>query len=189
MSGRRLLVLTTLLLTMGCVAPGGVGKPTPTNPITAGEIATTSLDSPANQPAVSMPKPKPRPQNGKSGLSKPEIVKPEPGKPEPGEPEPGKAGPPKTGTPTTEPANPAPPPLTAEGRACLKKGGLWGKAGIGLGDSCVMRTRDSGKSCHRASQCDGVCLARSQTCAPYKPLFGCNAILQDNGLEVTLCID
>ena len=26
-----------------------------------------------------------------------------------------------------------------------------------------------------------LCLARSQTCAPFKPLFGCNEILQDNG--------
>ena len=48
---------------------------------------------------------------------------------------------------------------------------------------------DGGKRCNRESQCDGVCLARSRTCSPFKPLFGCNEILQDNGARVTLCVE
>ena len=32
-------------------------------------------------------------------------------------------------------------------------------------------------------------LARSGTCAPITPMFGCNDILQDDGREVTLCLD
>ncbi len=163
------LALAALLLVVACVAPVGKGKPAPNNPITGGEIATTSLDSPSGKPALSVPKPMPRPDAGKVKPSEAELVKPDAPKP--------------------EAAKPLPPPLSPEGQACLKKGGIWGKAGRGLGNTCVLRTKDSGKSCQRSSQCEGDCLARSQTCAPYTPLFGCNAILQDNGLEVTLCID
>ena len=53
----------------------------------------------------------------------------------------------------------------------------------------LVRTRDGGKSCKRERDCEGLCLARSRTCAPIQPLFGCNDILQDNGVMVTLCID
>ena len=65
------------------------------------------------------------------------------------------------------------------------------KAKIGKGDkrACVRMTKDSGKRCERESQCDSVCLARSGTCAPFKPMYGCNEILQDNGARVTLCLD
>jgi hypothetical protein len=73
--------------------------------------------------------------------------------------------------------------------ACLKKGGSWGKAGKTGGKTCFMQTRDSGKSCQRESDCEAFCLARSGTCAPVSPMFGCNEILQDNGVMVTLCID
>jgi hypothetical protein len=73
--------------------------------------------------------------------------------------------------------------------ACRKKGGNWSRVGKGSLRACVFQTRDGGKRCKKESDCDGVCLARSGTCAPIKPLFGCNEILQDNGARVTLCID
>ncbi|WP_374644858.1 hypothetical protein [Tabrizicola sp.] len=73
--------------------------------------------------------------------------------------------------------------------ACERKQGRWIRAGKGDLHSCVYDTRDGGKQCTRESQCEGVCLARSGTCAPVKPLLGCNEILQDNGARVTLCID
>jgi hypothetical protein len=73
--------------------------------------------------------------------------------------------------------------------ACEKKKGKWAKIGKGDKRACVYSTRDSGKRCERESQCDGVCLARSGTCSPFKPLYGCNDILQDNGARVTLCLD
>jgi hypothetical protein len=62
---------------------------------------------------------------------------------------------------------------------------------VGTGElrTCVFTTRDGGKQCNRESQCEGVCLARSGTCSPVKPLLGCNEILQDNGARVTLCIE
>ena len=73
--------------------------------------------------------------------------------------------------------------------ACEKKKGRWARVGKGEGRACVFTTKDSGKRCERESQCDSVCLARSGTCAPFKPMYGCNEILQDNGARVTLCLD
>jgi hypothetical protein len=73
--------------------------------------------------------------------------------------------------------------------ACEKKGSRWFKIGDGEKYACVRETKDSGKRCEKESQCDGVCLARSGTCSPFKPLYGCNEILQDNGARVTLCLD
>jgi hypothetical protein len=73
--------------------------------------------------------------------------------------------------------------------ACLKQGGSWAGAGRAKTQICIHQTKDAGKRCTRQSQCDGYCLARSGTCAPITPLLGCNDILQDNGVMVTLCID
>ena len=72
--------------------------------------------------------------------------------------------------------------------ACEKKKGRWVKVKGEL-RACVLQTRDGGKRCERESQCESVCLARSGTCAPLKPLYGCNEILQDNGARVTLCLE
>ena len=79
--------------------------------------------------------------------------------------------------------------ITKEQIKCEKQGGKWGKAGRSNGKACVKPVRDGGKQCRKESDCDSVCLARSRTCAPVKPLFGCNEILQDDGRRVTLCID
>jgi len=89
-----------------------------------------------------------------------------------------------------EPAEVAPPPPPKSDRqiACERKRGNWADTGGGL-MICMLPTRDGGKRCTRESQCEGVCLARSQTCAPVKPLMGCNEILQDNGSRATLCIE
>lgn len=73
--------------------------------------------------------------------------------------------------------------------ACEKKGSKWFKIGDGEKYGCVRETKDAGKRCEKESQCDGVCLARSGTCSPFKPLYGCNEILQDDGARVTLCLD
>lgn len=89
--------------------------------------------------------------------------------------------------PTLE--EPPPPSRSPEEIACTRKGGDWVATGQSGAHACVRPTRDSGKRCTRESQCEGYCLARSGTCAPVTPLFGCNDILQDNGVMVTLCID
>jgi hypothetical protein len=79
-----------------------------------------------------------------------------------------------------------------KGRAqitCEKGGGRWTTIGDGAGQSCVRKTRDGGKSCKTEDQCDGQCLARSRTCAPFDPLWGCNEVLQGDGRRVTLCLN
>ncbi|RYI09349.1 MAG: hypothetical protein EON48_14090 [Acetobacteraceae bacterium] len=80
-------------------------------------------------------------------------------------------------------------PKSDQQLACEKKKGRWARIGKGEARACVFQTRDAGKRCTKESQCDGVCLARSGTCSPFKPLYGCNEILQDNGMRVTLCLD
>lgn len=86
-------------------------------------------------------------------------------------------------------ADPTPAaPLPPQALACAKKGDKWLPSPNGL-MSCTHFTKDSGKLCSKGSQCEGYCLARSGTCAPVTPLYGCNEILQDNGVRVTLCID
>ncbi len=95
-------------------------------------------------------------------------------------------------TPEAAPEIPPPEasiPTSAEGIACVKRGGVWGKAGATGLMACVNTTRDGGKQCRRDRDCEGACLARSRTCAPITPLFGCHEILQDDGRQVTLCID
>jgi hypothetical protein len=83
---------------------------------------------------------------------------------------------------------PPPPPKSDRQIACERKRGTWADTGGGL-MICIVPTRDGGKRCTRESQCEGLCLARSQTCAPVDPLMGCNEILQDNGTRATLCIE
>ena len=79
---------------------------------------------------------------------------------------------------------------TPEALACTRRGGRYLTVGGGtITRSCVKPTRDGGDRCERGTQCDGECLARSGTCAPVTPLFGCNEVLQDDGRRVTLCID
>jgi hypothetical protein len=78
---------------------------------------------------------------------------------------------------------------TPEQIKCEKQGDSWSRIGDSQARACVRRTRDSGKQCRRDKDCDGVCLARSGTCAPVTPLFGCNEVLQDDGRRMTQCLD
>lgn len=55
--------------------------------------------------------------------------------------------------------------------------------------ACVRPTGEGLKACRRATDCRGECLARSGTCAPIAPLFGCNEVLDDMGRRMTQCID
>lgn len=73
--------------------------------------------------------------------------------------------------------------------ACEKRGGAFVIVGKSGAFGCQTRTRDAGRSCRNSLDCEGSCLARSRSCAPIQPLFGCNDILQDDGRRVSLCID
>ena len=98
--------------------------------------------------------------------------------------------------------NPAPPivapiapqsvpsePASAHEMACRNSGGIWGKAGRLNAMACFQQTKDGGDSCSKESDCTTQCLARSRTCAPIWPIFGCSEVLQRDGRLVTLCLD
>ncbi len=93
--------------------------------------------------------------------------------------------------PVASPAAATPPakPKTAEQLLCEKSGGQWAVAGTTGANLCVKPTHDGGKLCTKKGDCEGMCLARSNTCAPFAPLFGCNDVLDKDGRAVTLCID
>lgn len=74
-------------------------------------------------------------------------------------------------------------------QACIKRGGRFGKGGLSGAFICFETPRDANKSCSKSTDCSGECLARSKTCAPISPLFGCNEILTATGARTTLCIE
>lgn len=98
-------------------------------------------------------------------------------------------------TPDQPPAADAAPqpdsaaPKTAAHLFCEKSKGRWVMAGETGAFYCASTTRDGGKQCSVKTQCQGQCLARSGTCSPIIPLYGCNDVLEKDGRMVTLCID
>lgn len=143
------------------------------NPITSGTITTTTLDS---APVAAQ-------ATEEQAEGKP-VAPPQADPVQTAE-----EAPPAPPTPTeTAPAVPA-ALKSASQIACEEDDGTWARAGAGGGMACIRQTRDGGKQCSSKSDCQGECLARSRTCAPIRPLFGCNAVLMDNGAEVSLCID
>lgn len=88
-----------------------------------------------------------------------------------------------------EPLPPPDPPMLAQQRAaCLREGGQLSPRGAGI-YACVMRTSDAGQRCDAAADCQGACLARSGTCSPLTPLFGCQEVFTLAGRRETVCID
>jgi len=178
-------VLAVLMLA-GCVALGAKDtagssgaapdKAPKPNPMYTSEIATTSLDAPVPEAKAPVAKP--------SGAKPAEAAPPA----TTDEKAAAQAEPPEE---AVEPAlaGPPPKPKSPVEAKCLKSGGLWADAGKSGAKSCIRRTKDAGRSCTKQTQCEGYCLARSHTCAPVTPMFGCNDILQADGREVTLCLD
>ncbi len=74
-------------------------------------------------------------------------------------------------------------------RACEERGGTFGAGPGRMTQVCYITPKDSGRACSKASDCEGHCLARSRSCAPVIPLFGCNDILLDSGQAATICLD
>lgn len=75
-------------------------------------------------------------------------------------------------------------PLRVE---CEKSGGRWGSVPGRDSYTCYHQTRDAHKPCSTERDCEGVCLARSRTCAPQTPLFGCHEVISSSGLRQTMC--
>jgi hypothetical protein len=103
------------------------------------------------------------------------------------------AEPPEPAPPAAEPHAPAadlprlPPALAAEQRACAARGGVLRPRGTGGLWACIRVTRDAGRPCATGADCEGSCLARSRTCTPFEPLFGCHDVLDRAGRLQTLC--
>jgi hypothetical protein len=157
------------------------------NPITGGTITTTTLDAaPADVPPLAdVPATQAQPAAPTDPALTPaaETAAAAPAA--------GTAPAPVSDTPAPIDAVPeqSEPVKSASQIACEEEDGTWARAGANGGMSCVRQTRDGGKKCDSKTDCQGECLARSRTCAPIQPLFGCNAVLMDNGAEVSLCID
>jgi hypothetical protein len=194
---RRALALIVTLGLAACVTPGGDG-PVPADAITGGAVATTALPPPA---AVAVP------EEVAAGVVAEEPVAgvvaeaaaaeavaeaaavEEPAAGEPAGEEPA-AGEPAAEPVTEAPVAAPPPPPGPAQLACERRGGSWLRVIEGSeARSCVRRTRDSGKRCDDGTDCQGDCLARSGTCAPVMPLFGCQDILDDTGRWMTQCIE
>lgn len=176
----RFVPLLFVLILTACVAagPGKTGKSgvSAENPITGGAIAVTTLNAAASGKAE-VPRPKANPAliPVAGDPAKPAVAKPD--------------AKPTDAEPVTEAPVAPPRVMTAAETTCVKQGGRWGKAGKSGAETCIKLTKDNGKRCDSESDCEGYCLSRSMTCAPFIPMFGCNDIIQDNGVQVTLCID
>lgn len=194
---RHLFPLVLCALLAGC-QPGGTGsggaEVAAANPISGEEIATTSLDAPQGKPAADAPDlPDPAPagrvdDSAETGTAALPVTAAAPEAPTEPAPEP------EAEAATVEPeaeAVPEEPAIlkSAEQLLCEKRGGNFSSAEDGGARTCVRRTKDGGKRCDQESDCQGRCLARSNTCSPIDPLLGCNEILQDDGAAVTLCIN
>lgn len=83
------------------------------------------------------------------------------------------------------------PHLTkGEQELCTKKGGRFLKSGKSELMTCFVTPKDAGKKCTKATECStGNCLARSGSCAPLEPLFGCHDLFDGVGQRVTQCVN
>lgn len=79
--------------------------------------------------------------------------------------------------------------LSGRKAACETEGGRWGAGGPGGTFVCYTPHRDAGQRCSLGSDCDGLCLARSRTCAPVSPFIGCHQAITNGGLPATICVE
>ena len=92
--------------------------------------------------------------------------------------------------PEATPPPPANPALARARAECAATGGRLVPVGSGGARLfCLRDTRDAGRQCRARGDCEGECLARSGTCAPVMPLFGCHEILNASGARVTECME
>lgn len=93
-------------------------------------------------------------------------------------------------TPPEPLAEPGTPAFVEQQRAlCEKSGGRFGPGPGGTTRVCFRTPKDAYQYCDSGDDCEGLCLARSRTCAPQVPMFGCQEALLENGLRATICLD
>lgn len=186
------------VMVAGCVGGGGSGPQSPTAaPAPTQALATDAATAPVATVPLSQDQIAAVPLAG-PGAAAPAMVTTSQGDaaqgtqavPAPGAPPVAPAG---VGAVIPDPG--AAPPTTAPtadpaATACAAIGGSWVRAGSESGGyACVRPMLDAGKICRKKGDCAGQCLARSATCAPIEPLFGCNDIIDANGQWVTQCIN
>lgn len=82
------------------------------------------------------------------------------------------------------------PDLLEEERiACLRDGGRFGPAAGKGAFVCYRDLPDAYQTCSSADDCSGLCLARSRTCSPVEPFYGCHEVLLKGGQPATQCIN
>lgn len=79
--------------------------------------------------------------------------------------------------------------LTPQQTACERRGGNWALTPSRNTFTCYQQTSDANKLCDSSDDCSGECLARSRTCAPVTPLYGCHEILTSEGVRQTRCLE
>ena len=84
---------------------------------------------------------------------------------------------------------PVPDLLAAAQKQCERSGGRWGLTPGKATYVCYRQLSDAGKRCDAESDCKGLCLARSQTCSPIEPFYGCHEVLSNSGVRQTLCVE
>ena len=80
------------------------------------------------------------------------------------------------------------PELDRQRAACVSDGGRLMPRGAGF-FVCVHQTQDAGRQCDASADCEGVCLARSRTCAPMRPILGCQEVFTLPGRRETVCTE
>lgn len=170
MRRKRFAPLVLAVLLLACQATAPIEGELATDAIAVTPLDAPGADTPvAQSPAVTpvdAPRPKPKPEDIAQTAAEPAA--------EPAA--------------IAEPAKPE-APKTAEQLLCEKAKGQWLSAGDTGANYCASLTRDGGKQCRKKGDCQGQCLARSGTCSPITPLYGCNDILEKDGGQVTMCID
>jgi hypothetical protein len=176
---RRFWAIVAVLMLASCQLsrPGGNADADAPNPVTGDPIEVSSLDAPA-EGAVEGEAAEGEAAEGEAVA---EVAE---------EPDAAAAEEAVAAEPVVEVAPPVDPALqTPEALACIDDGGQYRTVRNDISRACVRPMRDGGERCTSGRDCDGECLARSGTCAPVTPLFGCNDVLQDDGQRVTLCLN
>lgn len=112
---------------------------------------------------------------------------PDPERPDLTDPVPETAAPETAAPESAVPDAAQPTPALARAQAsCAAQGGRLVSLDAGR-FGCQFDTGDANRRCTARGDCEGACLARSGTCAPARPLFGCHEVLNARGAPVTEC--
>lgn len=180
------LALLGLLASCQLALPGRSGgdDPATSGAIVGDPIEVTTLDAPAEgaAPDAAQKKQRPPAAQAKPAEDPTSDFEAEPAQSQTQEPA-------RTNSGEVRPEEQAPVIKSEAWMACEKRGGIWERAAKGSAAFCQMPTKDGGKQCRRSTDCEGYCLARSGTCAPVTPMFGCQEILNEAGRLLTQCIN